>query len=92
MPGAPTPPAELHECATATTRCDGTIEVPLDWENPSSEGISVAFTFIPAKDADGTVAANRGGPQPALPEIPAIQQVLGPVLDQKTSWSWIRVG
>ncbi|WP_283133944.1 alpha/beta fold hydrolase [Rhizohabitans arisaemae] len=83
LPGAPTPPTELHECATATTRCDGSIEVPLDWENPSSERISVAFTFIPAKDADGTVAANRGGPQPALPAIPAIQQVLGPVLDRK---------
>ncbi|MEV4804351.1 alpha/beta fold hydrolase [Nonomuraea sp. NPDC049421] len=83
LPGAPTPPTGLHECATATTRCDGTIEVPLDWENPSSERISVAFTFIPAKDADGTVAANRGGPQPALPATPEIQQVLGPVLDRK---------
>ncbi|WP_043628625.1 alpha/beta fold hydrolase [Nonomuraea candida] len=82
-PAAPAPAAELHECATATTRCDGSVEVPLDWENPSSERISVAFTFIPAKDADGTVAANRGGPQPALPEVPVIQQVLGPVLDRK---------
>ncbi|MDX3108014.1 alpha/beta fold hydrolase [Nonomuraea angiospora] len=81
--GAPAPPPEPHECANATTRCDGTIRVPLDWENPSSERISVAFTFIPAKDADGTVAANRGGPQPALPEIPGIQHVLGPVLDRK---------
>ncbi|MFI6908737.1 alpha/beta fold hydrolase [Nonomuraea sp. NPDC050394] len=83
LPGTPTPPANLHECATATTRCDGTIEVPLDWESPSSDRISVAFTFIPAKDADGTVAANRGGPQPALPETSTIQQVLGPVLDRK---------
>ncbi|MEV0618244.1 alpha/beta fold hydrolase [Nonomuraea sp. NPDC050404] len=83
LPATPPPPADLHECATATTHCDGTIEVPLDWDNPSSERISVAFTFIPAKDADGTVAANRGGPQPALPETPKIQQVLGPVLDRK---------
>ncbi|MFB4290049.1 alpha/beta fold hydrolase [Nonomuraea sp. ATR24] len=83
LPAAPPPPTGLHECATATTRCDGSIEVPLNWESPSSERISVAFTFIPAKNADGTVAANRGGPQPALPEIPTIQQVLGPVLDRK---------
>ncbi|MEU1391629.1 MULTISPECIES: alpha/beta hydrolase [unclassified Nonomuraea] len=83
LPGPPSPATGLHECATATTRCDGTIEVPLDWENPFSERISVAFTFIPARDADGTVAANRGGPMPALPATPDIQRALGPVLDRK---------
>ncbi|YCK37288.1 hypothetical protein ACNF49_25510 [Actinomadura sp. ATCC 39365] len=63
--GTSPPPTGPHECATATTRCDGDIEVPLDRKNPSSDRISVAFTFLPAKDADGTVAANRGGPMAA---------------------------
>ncbi|MFI7707840.1 alpha/beta fold hydrolase [Nonomuraea sp. NPDC049480] len=83
LPGAPTPPTGLHECATATARCDGSTDVPLDWENSSSERISVAFAWIPAKDADGTVVANLGGPGQTLPTIPEMQRVLGPVLERK---------
>jgi pimeloyl-ACP methyl ester carboxylesterase len=84
LPSTPaTPPETPHECATATTRCDGTVEVPLDWSDPSSERITVAFAFIPAKDADGTVVANLGGPGPAIPSLPHTQEVLGPVLERK---------
>ncbi|GAA0941178.1 alpha/beta fold hydrolase [Nonomuraea longicatena] len=84
LPGAPmTAPPGLHECATATARCDGTVEVPLDWDDPSSERITVAFAFVPAKDADGTVVANLGGPSPAIHGVPYAQQTLGPVLERK---------
>ncbi|MBB5084037.1 alpha/beta fold hydrolase [Nonomuraea endophytica] len=79
----PAPPTGLHECATATTRCDGSIDVPLDWDDPSSERITVAFAFVPAKDADGTVVANLGGPGPSVPMLPYAQQALGPVLERK---------
>ncbi|NJP98477.1 alpha/beta hydrolase [Nonomuraea sp. FMUSA5-5] len=83
LPGTPAPSTGLHDCANATTRCDGSIDVPLDWENPSSERISVAFAWIPAKEASGTVVANLGGPGPTLPTIPEMQRVLGPVLERK---------
>ncbi|WP_181019880.1 alpha/beta fold hydrolase [Nonomuraea typhae] len=88
LPGTPTPltrtpPTGLHKCANASTPCDGTINVPLDWENASSKGLSVAFTWIPAKDADGTVVANRGGPLAAVPTVPDLQKTLGPVLERK---------
>ncbi|MET8336301.1 alpha/beta fold hydrolase [Streptosporangium canum] len=83
LPGVPTPPHGPHECANASARCDGSIDVPLDWENSSSERISVAFAWIPAKDADGTVVANLGGPGQTLPAIPEMQRVLGPVLERK---------
>ncbi|MEV4898181.1 alpha/beta fold hydrolase [Nonomuraea sp. NPDC055795] len=79
-----TPSTGLHECAAAIIRCDGSIEVPLDWDNPSSsERVTVAFAFVPAKDADGTVAANLGGPGAAIPGVPYAQQILGPVLKRK---------
>ncbi|MEU7837494.1 hypothetical protein [Nonomuraea sp. NPDC049129] len=61
LPGTPAASTGPHDCANATTRCDGSLDVPLDWENPSSERISVAFAWMPAKDADGTVVANLGG-------------------------------
>ncbi|SDJ01447.1 alpha/beta fold hydrolase [Nonomuraea jiangxiensis] len=83
LPVTPTAPTDLHECASATTRCDGSIAVPLDWDDPSSERISVAFTWIPAKVPDGTVVANLGGPLPALPAVPEIQRIFGPVLERK---------
>ncbi|GAA4235304.1 pimeloyl-ACP methyl ester carboxylesterase [Streptosporangium album] len=83
LPGAPTPPAGPHQCANASARCDGSIDVPLAWENASSERLSVAFAWIPAKGADGTVVANLGGPLPALPTVPEIQRILGPVLERK---------
>ncbi|MBF8185438.1 alpha/beta fold hydrolase [Nonomuraea sp. K274] len=77
-------PEELHECARAVARCDGTLAVPLDWRNPSSERIEVAFAWIPATEhATGTILANPGGPLPALPQLPRIQQALGPVLQHQ---------
>ncbi|GAA2284551.1 hypothetical protein GCM10010149_32540 [Nonomuraea roseoviolacea subsp. roseoviolacea] len=76
--------AEPHECARAVARCDGTLAVPLDWSDPSSERVEVAFTWVPAAGrATGTVLANPGGPLPALPDLPRIQQVLGPALDHQ---------
>lgn len=78
----PAAASAVRECAGAVTRCDGTISVPLDWDDPASERISVAFAWIPAKErARGTVLANPGGPAPALSALPAVQQALGPVLD-----------
>lgn len=80
---APLPKAP-HECARAVARCDGTLAVPLDWSDPSSERIEIAFAWIPAaKRATGTILANPGGPLPALPALPRIQQALGPVLDHQ---------
>lgn len=77
-------PGALHECAGAVVRCDGTIGVPLDWDDPASERIGVAFAWIPAaKRATGTILANPGGPLPALPDVPRLTQTLGPVLDQR---------
>ncbi|MER6945520.1 alpha/beta fold hydrolase [Nonomuraea sp. NPDC000554] len=83
LPGTPAASTDLHDCRNAATRCDGSIDVPLDWENPSSERISVAFAWIPAKEADGTVVANLGGPGRTLSTIPEMQQALGPVLERK---------
>ncbi|MEV4890201.1 alpha/beta hydrolase [Nonomuraea sp. NPDC055795] len=85
LPGAPGGPASAgsHECAVATTRCEGTIEVPLDWADTSSERISVTFAWNPAKDADGTVVGNMGGPLPALPFEGELKENLGPVLQKK---------
>lgn len=78
---------EPHRCARATERCDGEIRVPLDWSDPRSERITVAFAWVPRADttrpATGTILANFGGPSAALSAVPRIQQVLGPVLDRK---------
>ncbi|GAA4917206.1 pimeloyl-ACP methyl ester carboxylesterase [Nonomuraea thailandensis] len=76
-----------HECARATARCDGTVSVPLNWSDPSSERIEVAFAWLPATGratgrATGTVVANPGGPLPALPALPRVREALGPVLEQ----------
>ncbi|MFS1301938.1 alpha/beta fold hydrolase [Streptosporangium longisporum] len=75
-----------HPCASARARCDGEIRVPLDWSDPASERITVAFAWLPRKDASrpaaGTVLANPGGPAPALPAVPSLTEALGPVLDR----------
>ncbi|MFI6394922.1 alpha/beta fold hydrolase [Nonomuraea sp. NPDC050540] len=87
LPGAPAPASAqpgTHECAGATTRCDGSVQVPLDWDDPASQRISVAFAFIPAKNtADGTIVANPGGPGPVISTLDGIQDSLGPVLKSK---------
>ncbi|MBF8187948.1 alpha/beta fold hydrolase [Nonomuraea sp. K274] len=73
-----------HECAHATTACEGTLRVPLDWDDPSGEKIEVGFTFVPREDrsrpATGTVMANPGGPGPVVGQLPSLRLVFGPVL------------
>jgi hypothetical protein len=58
--------AGTHECAEATERCDGTLEVPLVWDDPDAEKITVGFSWYPRTDqsrpARGTVFVNPGGP------------------------------
>ncbi|MBB6548002.1 alpha/beta fold hydrolase [Nonomuraea rubra] len=92
LPAAPPSPARerttvpegSHACARAAARCDGTLAVPLDWSDPSSGRIEVAFAWVPAAGhATGTILAAPGGPLPALPDLPRIQQVLGPVLGRR---------
>jgi pimeloyl-ACP methyl ester carboxylesterase len=79
--------AEQHPCATATTRCKGQIRVPLDWSDPDSSEITVAFVWLPradtARPATGTILANFGGPTAALPTVRRFQQLLGPVLERQ---------
>ncbi|MFI7441450.1 alpha/beta fold hydrolase [Nonomuraea indica] len=48
-----------HECAAATRRCDGTLTVPLDWSDPSSERITVAFAWLPARNRASNPATGR---------------------------------
>lgn len=84
-PAAAQPAA--HPCAAASERCDGTIDVPLDWDDPGSERIEVAFAWVPRADrsrpAEGTILANPGGPAQALSTVPLFQQALGPVLERQ---------
>ncbi|MFC6579497.1 alpha/beta fold hydrolase [Planomonospora parontospora] len=68
------PPA--HPCAAATQRCEGRIRVPLDWGDPASERIEVAFAWVPRKGATSTVLANPGGPLPALPLLPVLERTV----------------
>ncbi len=83
----PAPSSELHPCATATERCDGVIQVPLDWDNPGAGEISVAFAWIPRSDttqpATGTILGNIGGPGAVIRSAPVFLRVLGPVLDHQ---------
>ncbi|MGH8793863.1 MAG: alpha/beta fold hydrolase [Stackebrandtia sp.] len=83
--GADSSAGDLHECAEATERCEGTIEVPLDWSDPSGEQIEVAFAFVPHGDqsrpAEGAILANAGGPGYAIGSEALFAEVLGPVLD-----------
>lgn len=79
--------AELHPCAAAASRCDGEIQVPLNWSDPDSERITVAFAWVPRSDttrpATGTILANFGGPAAGLPTVPRFEQVLGPVRERR---------
>ncbi len=78
---------ELHPCATAAERCEGELRVPLDWDDPGSEQITVAFVWLPRRDttrpAAGTILGNFGGPSAEIPSVPLFQRVLGPVLDRQ---------
>ncbi|WP_282105633.1 MULTISPECIES: alpha/beta fold hydrolase [unclassified Crossiella] len=65
----PTSPP-THPCATATQQCEGTLEVPLNWSDPTGERIPIPFTYYPRTDqsrpAAGTVLALGGGPASSL--------------------------
>jgi pimeloyl-ACP methyl ester carboxylesterase len=78
---------ERHPCAEATERCDGTVEVPLNWSDPNSERIAVAFAWLPRTDrsrpATGTILANPGGPAEALSTVSLFEETLGPVLQRQ---------
>ena len=78
---------ERHSCAAATQRCDGTIQVPLNWSDPASERITVAFAWLPRTDmsrpATGTVLANPGGPAEAISSVPLFKVALGPVRERQ---------
>ncbi|GIH98799.1 hypothetical protein Pta02_08080 [Planobispora takensis] len=69
-------PPSTHACAAAAQRCEGRITVPLDWNDPSSERITVAFAWVPRAGATSTVLANPGGPLPALPLLPVLEQTV----------------
>lgn len=77
----------LHPCAAATQRCDGELQLPLNWADPDSERITVSFAYVPRRDqsrpADGTILANFGGPSRMIPLVPLIEDTLGPVLDRQ---------
>ncbi|GGS45680.1 hypothetical protein GCM10010156_00370 [Planobispora rosea] len=73
---SPAIPPSTHACAAATQRCEGQISVPLDWGDPGSERIDVAFAWVPRKGATSTVLANPGGPLPALPLLPMLEKTV----------------
>ncbi|WP_343952233.1 alpha/beta fold hydrolase [Nonomuraea longicatena] len=81
-PAQADPVPDLHPCATATKRCDGKLSVPLNWDDPNSERIEVAFAWLPAKKAERTIFAHLGGPTQSLESLPGVEQVLGPLLER----------
>lgn len=78
---------QRHPCSSATSRCEGEIQVPLDWSVPDSERITVAFVWVPRADttrpATGTILANFGGPAAGIPYAPILEEALGPVLERR---------
>jgi len=77
-----------HECATATSRCIGTLTVPLNWQDPRSEKITVRFGYIPrahqGRPAHTSILVMPGGPSPLGPNgerVDSFQQVFQPLLD-----------
>ncbi|GAA2425951.1 hypothetical protein GCM10010191_42990 [Actinomadura vinacea] len=81
---APASADSRHECADATEQCKGTISVPLDWNDPGSERISVGFAWVPRTDlsrpARGTVLVHPGGFGAYTSGAAVFQEVLGPAL------------
>lgn len=77
-----------HECATATSRCVGTLTVPLNWQDPQSEKITIRFGYIPRADrsrpARTSILAMPGGPAPLGPNaerVDSFGKVFQPLLD-----------
>ncbi|WP_283135994.1 alpha/beta hydrolase [Rhizohabitans arisaemae] len=77
-----------HECATATSRCIGTLTVPLNWQDPQSEKITVRFGYVPranrSRQARTSILVMPGGPSPLGPggeRVDSFRQVLQPLLD-----------
>ncbi|TCO59574.1 alpha/beta fold hydrolase [Actinocrispum wychmicini] len=81
---APATAEDTHPCARATQRCDAAIQVPLNWDDPGSERITVPFTWLPHTDqtrpSAGVIAGLDGGPQPVARSDRAFTDALGPVL------------
>nr|BFE98558.1 hypothetical protein GCM10020241_02340 [Streptoalloteichus tenebrarius] len=75
-----------HHCATATQRCDGAIQVPLNWADPNSERISVNFVWVPRADRSrpsaGVVAGLGGGPAGTVRSTSLFVATLGPLLER----------
>ncbi|MFD0888511.1 alpha/beta fold hydrolase, partial [Streptosporangium algeriense] len=83
----PASAAQAHSCAGATAPCEGELSVPLDWSNPESEKISVAYLWIPRGDRSRppltTAVANGGGPGPLDPSYAGLgKALLGPLSDR----------
>jgi pimeloyl-ACP methyl ester carboxylesterase len=76
-----------HPCASSQERCEGELNVPLDWNDPDSEQITVTFIWIPRSDttrpSKGTILGNFGGPTAEILMAPLFQYVLGTVLEQQ---------
>src|SRR5918999_97808 len=77
-----------HECATATDRCIGTLTVPLNWQDPRSEKITIRFGYIPRADrsrpARTSILVMPGGPAPLGPNaerVDAFRRAFQPLLD-----------
>jgi hypothetical protein len=62
--------AARHRCAAATTGCEGTIEVPLDWANPNDEKITVPFVWLPRCDQSAPAAGTVVGRSVDFPYTP----------------------
>ncbi|RSM83138.1 alpha/beta hydrolase [Kibdelosporangium aridum] len=76
--------ASLHPCAVAAQRCEGTLEVPLNWADPQSEKISVRFVFKPHSDrtrpSAGAIVALSGGPGGNLGQLELMAKPVQPLL------------
>src|SRR5579863_497925 len=79
--------ASLVECDSSPLTYCGTLQVPLDWSQPSSPRIDICYRWYPAPDAaepvHGTVVPIEGGP--GYPSIGSVapdgyRAMYGPVL------------
>lgn len=78
-----------HDCADADVRCEGTIEVPLDWDDPNSDTIEVTFAWHPPIEGEAAsrspIMAHEGGPITSLGEEDEefLLDALGPAARQR---------
>ncbi|MFC0109197.1 alpha/beta fold hydrolase [Kibdelosporangium aridum] len=76
--------ASVHPCATAAERCEGTVEVPLNWADPRSEKITLPFVFTPHSDrtrpSAGVIVAMAGGPAAGMIQPRDMAKTVQPLL------------